>query len=153
MPLTIGQVAERSGIGIETVRFYERKGLVEEPPRADSGYRQYPEDVVARIRFIRRAKELGFKLSEISQLLSLRVDPDTTCADVKKQTELTIADVEEKIRVLQGIKTALKKLAASCVGTGPTSECPILESLDSQDEGLVRKESLRHEDETTNRSF
>ncbi len=153
MPLTIGQVAERSGIGIETVRFYERKGLVEEPPRADSGYRQYPEDVVARIRFIRRAKELGFKLSEISQLLSLRVDPDTTCADVKKQTELKIADVEEKIRVLQGIKTALKKLAASCVGTGPTSECPILESLDSQDEGLVRKESLRHEDETTNRSF
>ncbi|TDI07505.1 MAG: MerR family transcriptional regulator [Acidobacteria bacterium] len=153
MPLTIGQVAERSGIGIETVRFYERKGLVEEPPRADSGYRQYPEDVVARIRFIRRAKELGFKLSEISQLLSLRVDPDTTCADVKNQTELKIADVEEKIRVLQGIKTALKKLAASCVGTGPTSECPILESLDSQDEGLVRKESLRHEDETTNRSF
>ena len=153
MPLTIGQVAERSGIGIETVRFYERKGLVEEPPRADSGYRQYPEDVVARIRFIRRAKELGFKLSEISQLLSLRVDPDTTCADVKNQTELKIADVEEKIRVLQGIKTALKKLAASCVGTGPTSECPILESRDSQDEGLVRKESLRHEDETTNRSF
>jgi MerR family mercuric resistance operon transcriptional regulator len=109
--------------------------------------------VVARIRFIRRAKELGFKLSEISQLLSLRVDPDTTCADVRKQTELKIADVEEKIRVLQGIKTALKKLAASCVGTGPISECPILEALDSQDEGLVRKESLRHEDETTNRSF
>jgi len=132
MPLTIGQVAKRSGIGIETVRFYERKGLVEEPPRTDSGYRQYSEDVVARIRFIRRAKELGFKLSEISELLSLRVDPDTTCADVRKQTEFKIADVEDKIRVLQGIKTALKKLAASCVGTGPTSECPILEALDSQ---------------------
>ena len=153
MPLTIGQVAKRCGIGIETVRFYERKALVEEPPRTDSGYRQYPEDVVARIRFIRRAKELGFKLSEISQLLSLRVDPDTTCADVRKQTEVKIADVVEKLRVLQGIKTALKKLAASCVGTGPISECPILEALDSQDEGLVRKESLRHEDETTNRSF
>ncbi len=133
MPLTIGQVAKRSGIGIETVRFYERKGLVEEPPRTDSGYRQYSEDVVARIRFIRRAKELGFKLSEISELLSLRVDPDTTCADVRKQTELKIADVEEKLRALQGIKTALKKLAGSCVGTGPTSECPILEALDSQE--------------------
>jgi len=133
MPLTIGQLAQRSGIGIETVRFYERKGLVEEPPRTDSGYRQYPEDVVARIRFIRRAKELGFKLKEISELLSLRVDPDTKCADVKKQTELKIADVEEKIRVLQGIMTALKKLAASCVGTGPTSECPILEALDGQE--------------------
>ena len=133
MPLTIGQLAKRSGIGIETVRFYERKGLVEEPPRTDSGYRQYPEDVVARIRFIRRAKELGFKLKEISELLSLRVDPDTKCADVKKQTELKIADVEEKIRVLQGIMTALKKLAASCVGTVPTSECPILEALDGQE--------------------
>ncbi len=133
MPLIIGQVAKRSGIGIETFRFYERKGLVEEPPRTDSGYRQYPEDVVARIRFIRRAKELGFKLSEISELLSLRVDPDTTCADVRKQTELKIADVEEKIRALRKIKTALKKLAASCVGTGPASECPILEALDSQE--------------------
>jgi len=133
MPLTIGQVAKRSGIGLETVRFYERKGLVEEPPRTDSGYRQYPEDVVARIRFIRRAKELGFKLSEISELLSLRVDPVSTCSDVRQQTESKIADVEEKIRVLKGIKTALEKLAASCVGTGPTSECPILEALDSQE--------------------
>ncbi len=83
MPLTIGQVAKRSGIGLETVRFYERTGLVEEPPRTDSDYRQYPEGVVARIRFIRRAKELGFKLSEISELLWLRVDPDTRCADVR----------------------------------------------------------------------
>ena len=133
MPLTIGQVAKHSGIGLETVRFYERKGLIEEPPRTDSGYRQFPEDVVARIRFIRRAKELGFKLSEISGLLSLRIDPDNTCPDVRKQTELKIADVEEKIRALQKIKTALKKLAASCVGTGPTSECPILEALDGQE--------------------
>ncbi len=133
MALTIGQVAKRSGIGIETLRFYERKGLVEEPPRTESGYRQYPEDVVARIRFIRRAKELGFKLSEISELLSLRVDPNTTCADVRKQTEFKIADVEEKIRVLQTIKTALEKLAVSCTGSGPTSECPILEALNSQE--------------------
>jgi len=133
MPLTIGQVAKRSGIGLETVRFYERKGLIEEPPRTDSGYRQYPEEAVGRIRFIRRAKELGFALKEISELLSLRVDPDTTCADVREQTELKIADVEEKIRALQTIKTALEKLAVSCTGSGPTSECPILEALDSQE--------------------
>ena len=133
MPLTIGQVAKHSGIGLETVRFYERKGLIEEPPRTDSGYRQYPKDVVGRIRFIKRAKELGFSLKEISELLSLRVDPGTTCADVRKQTELKLTDVEEKIRALRRIKTALKKLAASCVGTGPTSECPILEALDSQE--------------------
>ncbi len=133
MALTIGQVAKHSGIGLETLRFYERKGLIEEPPRTDSGYRQYPEDVVGRIRFIKRAKELGFSLKEISDLLSLRVDPGTTCADVRKQTELKLTDVEEKIRALRRIKTALKKLAASCVGTGPTSECPILEALDSQE--------------------
>ncbi len=133
MALTIGKVAKGSGIGIETVRFYERKGLIAEPPRTDSGYRQYPEEVVGRIRFIRRAKELGFALKEISELLSLRVHPDTTCADVRKQTEFKISDVEEKIRALRRIKTALKKLAASCVGTGPASECPILEALDSQE--------------------
>ncbi len=133
MALTIGQVAKHSGLGLETLRFYERKGLIEEPPRTDSGYRQYPEDVVGRIRFIKRAKELGFSLKEISELLSLRVDPGTTCADVRKQTELKLTDVEEKIRALRRIKTALKKLAASCVGTGPTSECPILEALDSQE--------------------
>ena len=133
MALTIGEVAKRSGIGIETVRFYERKGLIAEPPRTDSGYRQYPEEAVGRIRFIRRAKELGFALKEISELFSLRVNPDTTCVDVRKQTEFKISDVEEKIRALRRIKTALKKLAASCVGTGPASECPILEALDSQE--------------------
>ncbi len=133
MAFTIGEVAKRSGIGIEAVRFYERKGLIAEPPRTDSGYRQYSEEVVGRIRFIRRAKELGFALKEISELLSLRVDPDTTCADVRKQTEFKISDVEERIRALRRIKTALKKLAASCVGTGPASECPILEALDSQE--------------------
>ena len=134
MAFTIGEVAKRSGIGIETVRFYERKGLIAEPPRTDSGYRQYPKEVVGRIQFIKRAKELGFALKEISGLLSLRVDPNTTCADVRKQTECKIADVEEKIRVLQTIKTALDKLAASCSGRGPTSECPILEALESQEE-------------------
>ncbi|MDA2935211.1 MerR family DNA-binding protein [Acidobacteria bacterium AH-259-D05] len=134
MALTIGELAKRSGVGLETVRFYERKGLIEDPPRTDSGYRQYPEEVVTRIQFIKRAKELGFSLKEISELLSLRVDPDTTCADVRKQTEFKIADVKEKILTLQKMKTALEKLAVSCTGSGPTSECPILEALESQEE-------------------
>ncbi len=133
MAFTIGEVAKRSGIGIETVRFYERKGLIADPPRTDSGYRQYPEDVVVRLRFIRRAKELGFALKEILDLLSLRVNPDTTCADVRKQAEFKISDVEERIRALRRIKTALTRLAASCVGTGPASECPILEALEGQE--------------------
>ena len=134
MALTIGELAKRSGVGLETIRFYERKELIEDPPRTESGYRQYPEDVVARIQFIKRCKELGFSLKEISELLSLRVDPDTTCADVRRQTELKLADVEEKIRALRGIQAALDKLAASCSGRGPTSECPILETLESQED-------------------
>ena len=84
MPLTIGQVAQSADVGIQTERFYERKGLINEPPRSDSGYRQYSQEVISRLRFIRRAKELGFSLKEISELLSLRVDAQTTCADVKR---------------------------------------------------------------------
>ena len=133
MALTIGEIAKRAGIGLETVRFYERKGLIEEPPRTDSGYRQYPEDVVARLRFISRAKDLGFSLKEIAELFSLRVDPDTTCADIKRRAEAKITTMEEKIRSMQGIQRALTKLAASCSGTGPAGDCPILETLESQE--------------------
>lgn len=129
MAFTIGEVAKLSGIGLETVRFYERKGLIEEPPRTDSGYRQFPKDVLARIRFIRRAKELGFTLREIIELLALRVDTDMSCADVKRRTEEKITVIKEKIGVLRKILQALKVLEASCSGTGPTSECPILDTL------------------------
>ena len=134
-PLTIGQVARSAGVGVETVRFYERQGLLEEPARRDSGYRQYGEDVVARLRFIKRAKELGFSLKEIKELLALRVDPDTTCAEVKRQAEAKIADVEQKIAALQRIRKALVKLTAVCQGRGPTSECPILDALDNERTG------------------
>ncbi len=133
MALTIGEVAKRSGIGLETVRFYERRGLIQEPPRTDSGYRQYPAAVVARLGFIKRAKELGFSLKEISELLSLRVDPDTTCADVKRRADHKILDIEQKLSSLQKMKRALTKLAASCTGHGPTSDCPILEALDTNE--------------------
>jgi MerR family mercuric resistance operon transcriptional regulator len=131
-PLTIGQVARSAGVGVETVRFYERQGLLQEPARKESGYRQYPEDVVARLRFIKRAKELGFSLKEIKELLALRVDPATTCAEVKRRAEAKIADVEEKIQALQRIKKALVRLTAVCRGRGPTSECPILDALDGE---------------------
>jgi MerR family mercuric resistance operon transcriptional regulator len=132
--LTIGQVSRHAGVGIETVRFYERQGLLEEPARRESGYRQYGEDVVARLRFIRRAKELGFSLKEIKELLALRVDPTTTCAEVRSKATAKIADVEQKIEALQRIKKALVKLTAVCRGRGPTSECPILDALDKEEE-------------------
>ncbi len=136
-PMTIGQVAKQTGVGIETIRFYERRGLIDEPPRRDSGYRQYSEDVIARIEFIKRAKELGFSLKEIHELFSLRVDHDTPCGDVRSRAEAKIADTQEKIRELQRIEKALKKLATACTGLGPTSECPILDALDG--EKLSRK--------------
>jgi MerR family transcriptional regulator, copper efflux regulator len=128
--LTIGQVAHEAGVGIETVRFYERKGLIEEPTRRASGYRQYGEEVVDRLRFIREAKDLGFTLNEIKELLSLKLDPSSSCAEVKGRAEAKIADIEEKIRTLQRMKRALAKLTKACSGDGPTSKCPILEALE-----------------------
>jgi len=94
--LTIGKVARLAGIGVETIRFYEREGLIEEPPRRESGYRQYPEDTVHRLRFIRRAKELGFTLKEIKELLALRIDPETTCEDIRRRANTKINDIEAK---------------------------------------------------------
>lgn len=129
-PLTIGEVAKRAGVGVETVRFYERQGLIEEPSRRSSGYRQFDEQVVDRLRFIREAKELGFTLKEIKELLSLKLDPATTCGDVKGRAEAKIADIKEKIRTLQRMQKALVKLTKACSGDGPSRECPILESLD-----------------------
>lgn len=128
--LSIGQLAKRAGVGVETVRFYEREGLLVEPQRRQSGYRQYQSDTVDRLLFIRRAKELGFTLKEIKELLSLRVDEDKTCADVRQQAEAKIADIEDRIRSLQRMKRALVKVTRQCSGSGPTSECPILESIE-----------------------
>ncbi len=132
-PLTIGQLARNAAVGVETVRFYERKGLLEEPDRRPSGYRQYDEAVVDRLRFIRRAKELGFTLNEIKELLSLRIDPATTCADVRQRAETKIVDIEDKMRSLRRMKKALLKLTESCSGRGPVDDCPILEALDPQE--------------------
>ncbi len=133
--LTIGQLAEKARVNVETVRYYERRGLIAQPPRRVSGYRQYSWDAVERIYFIKRAQELGFSLKEISELLTLRVDSDTTCDDVRDRAEVKITEIEEKIRDLQEMKKALTKLVAACSGRGPTGECPILEALEYASEG------------------
>jgi Cu(I)-responsive transcriptional regulator len=130
-PLTIGEVARRAGVGVETVRFYERQGLMAEPARKASGYRQYTEEAIERLRSIRRARELGFSLREIAELLALRADPDATAADIKARTLAKVADVEARIRDLQAIRKVLAGLAASCHGKGPVSDCPILQALTS----------------------
>ena len=131
--LSIGQVARRAGVGVETVRFYEREGELSEPPRRASGYRQYSEEVVTRLRFIKRAQQLGFSLKEISELLLLRVDAQTSCEEVKGRTEAKIAEVERKLVELQRMRQALLQVHALCTGPGPTSACPMLEALDQQE--------------------
>jgi len=131
--LSIGQVARRAGVGVETVRFYEREGLLEEPPRRASGYRQYSEQVVSRLRFIKRAKQLGFTLKEISELLLLRVDAQTSCEEVKRCTEAKIAEVEGKLVELQRMRQALLQVHSLCTGPGPTGRCPMQDALNQQE--------------------
>ncbi|HDZ86967.1 MAG TPA: MerR family transcriptional regulator [Actinobacteria bacterium] len=133
MILTIGKVAKSAKVNIETIRYYEKQGLIPKPPRNTSGYRQYPEDTIARIRFIKSAQELGFSLKEISELLALKVDPHTTCADVKQRAENKASEIDQKIKTLKKIKNTLSKLAKECNGKGPTSKCPILDSLGVDD--------------------
>ncbi len=133
--LTIGKVARRAGVGVETIRFYERKGLIDEPPRRESGYRQYPEETISRLRFIKRAKELGFTLKEIKELLKLQVASSSTatCDEVRKLASEKIEDVRNKIRMLRGMEAALARLIGSCRRRVVTSNCPILEALDQKE--------------------
>jgi MerR family mercuric resistance operon transcriptional regulator len=131
-PLTIGQVARLAGVGVETVRFYERSGLLKQPERKASGYRKYGDDVIARLRFVAAAKDLGFSLKEIKELLDLRVGPDATCSDVRDKAQAKIAEVEEKISTLQRMKKSLVEITKACRGRGPVSACPILDALDRE---------------------
>lgn len=130
--LKISQLSKLAGISIETIRFYERRGLLEKPPRSQSGYRLYSPKTITRIKFIKRAKELGFSLKEISELLSLRVGPNTTCDMVKSHAAQKIKDIGSKIETLQNMKRALLRLVKSCRGSGPTNKCPILDFLETQ---------------------
>ena len=130
---TIGQVAKQAGVNIETIRFYEREGLIPEPPRKPSGYRQYSPDFVKRILFIKRAQALGFALKEIADLLALRVEPDTACDDVRKRAETKLAAIEEKIQTLERLRVILGQLISACNQRQPTNDCPILAALEAAD--------------------
>lgn len=126
--LSTGEVAKQAVVNLETIRFYERKGLLPKPPRSPSGYRAFSPEAVGRVRFIKRTQELGFSLREIKELLSLRTDPDTTCGDVRRRAEEKLVDIGQKIRDLQRMKKALTQLVAACPGRGTTGACPILET-------------------------
>ena len=127
--LTTGQLAKQANVNLETIRYYERRGLLPAPPRNESGHRRYPIDALRRTEFIKQTQALGFSLNEISDLLSLRVGTGRTCADVRTRVEAKIKDVQEKIVDLKGIEQALIRLADKCGGKGPIGQCPILEEL------------------------
>ena len=131
--MTIGELARSVGIGVETIRFYERKGLIQEPPRRLSGYRQYEAGAVRRLRFIRRAKELGFTLAEIKGLLDLRAGTEVHCEDVRRELEAKVADIENRIADLRHMKRALKDFSRTCDSSDPQGECPILVALERTD--------------------
>jgi Hg(II)-responsive transcriptional regulator len=131
MALRIGQLAEQARVNVETVRFYERRGLIAEPERTPAGYRQYTTDTVRRIRFIKRAQDLGFSLSEITGLLELRARSPRACDAVERKARDKIALVEAKITELERIKDALGTLAADCAKRKPSGDCPILEVLET----------------------
>lgn len=132
-PLTIGEVARKAGVGVETVRFYEREGLLDEPERRASGYRQYDPEAIAVLRFIRRAKELGFTLKEIKGLLVLRLDASATRAEVRQQAKAKVADIEARIADLQRMRDVLLNLIKKCHGDGAARGCPILDALQGTD--------------------
>ncbi len=128
--MTIGKAARRGGVGIETIRFYERRGLIPQPPRPNGrGFRVYPEETLQRIRFIRQAQEIGFSLREIEELLSLRADPSADCADVRRQAAAKLEEVDRKIAQLEEIRGALHELIAACPGSGALRVCSIMEAL------------------------
>jgi MerR family copper efflux transcriptional regulator len=130
--LSIGQLADRSGIHLETIRYYEREGLIPAPPRKSSGHRAYPKAAARRLRFIKRAQELGFSLAEIRELLTLKVEPDQLCTDLVRKIEVKIIDIDARIEHLQAMKRVLGQLKDSCSGNCAVADCPILESFETE---------------------
>ncbi|HLQ85144.1 MAG TPA: heavy metal-responsive transcriptional regulator [Salinisphaeraceae bacterium] len=129
--ISIGELARHSGIGRETIRFYERESLLPPPQRTPANYRRYPPAAVARLQFIRRAKALGFTLAEIRELLSLQ-DAHGDRAQVKQLTASKLAQIRARIDELTRMEAALAEMHVQCSGHGPVRGCPIIETLAGQ---------------------
>ena len=131
MDYLIGQLAKSANTDIETIRFYERRGLIPAPPRTSGGYRRYPAAEADRLRFIRRAKVLGFTLNEIGPLLKLQEGGDRH--EVKSVAQTKLSEIEARIADLQSMRYTLTKLVNDCSGRGPVAGCPIIEALNSEE--------------------
>ena len=129
MGLTVGKFARAAGVGVETVRYYERRGLLDQPVKRGTGYRVYPESALLRIRFIRRAQELGFTLNEIRDLISLERDAVQNCSAVRDRASLKLAAIEKKISDLTRMKDALARLHDACPGDQPIRNCELMSCL------------------------
>jgi MerR family Zn(II)-responsive transcriptional regulator of zntA len=131
--MKIGQLAKAVGIEIQTLRYYESQGLLSEPVRLENGYRDYPTSTVASLSFIKKAKLVGFTLKEIKELLAIQVTKDEhTCHEVKNFTQAKLQEISNKITELLAIKSALKKIHASCCGGNETAaHCSILSALEN----------------------
>lgn len=135
MPLKTGEVAKAAGVNIQTLRFYEREGLLAPPKRTASGYRQYGEDAVRIVTFIKRAQELGFTLREARELLKLRSPGPKRAPAARAAAEKKIHDIDEKVRDLTAIRAALSSLLTACACDGGAVHCPILEALEKKSPG------------------
>ena len=128
--LTTSELARTVGVNIQTIRYYERTGLLPTPPRTESGYRQFPEEAAARLRFIRNAQAIGFSLNEIRDLISLRLNATSSCADIQARAREKVSQIEDKIGELRRIKKALESFSSACSDALALEECQFLEHLD-----------------------
>lgn len=137
--LTIGELATQAGIGVETIRFYERQGLIEQPSKPLEGFRVYPTEALMRLTFVHEAQQLGFTLREIRDLLTLQATPGTDVAAVRGRVAAKLAKIEDKVIQLQGMRATLQKLLSQCPGTGALDQCPILEALTTPSRTLNKR--------------
>lgn len=127
-----GELAEAAGVGVQTVRYYERRGLLPPPPRTDGGHRKYGPDDLRRLKFIRRAQDLGFQLDEIQELLDLRVVQGEPCDVVAEKADRVIGRIDARLSDLQSMRSTLVELRLACERAEPTEPCPILGSLEDE---------------------
>lgn len=132
--LTIGKLSRATGITVEAIRFYEKQGLIAAPDRTPAGYRQYPEETVRRVRFIQQAKDAGFTLKEVGELLTLKRGSRDTCSQVRMRAEQKLEDVERRLVELNLVRGALSSLVKRCGNNNDMGECPILDALEPDDE-------------------
>ncbi len=130
---TIRWVAKEADVNAQTVLYYERRGLLPAPRRAANGYRLYDDNAVRRIRFIKRAQELGFSLKQIAALLALQERQGASCTEISAMAASHLEDIEQKIRALERMRQALIPLVDACPGKGPLNACPILDSLEGDE--------------------